>query len=192
MTRYEQEFGQGSSLGVRLCSWVLDYRHWLFVLRVRDRMHEFRSALELVSGYLNSKRIEYAIVGGVAVMFHGVPRTTVDIDIILDIGEDEIKPLVEFLNSHGFVASVEDMEAALGDDSHCTVFFGDSLLRLDIQGVNTEFDKLKLERAIRVDLLSSDVRLGSAEDTLINKILFQGGTGPSRCTWHLLTEGRAA
>ncbi len=137
-------------------------------------MDEFRNALELVSGYLDSEGIEYVIVGGVAVMFHGVPRTTVDIDIILDIGEDEIKPFVEFLTSHGFVASVEDMEAALREGSLCTVFFKDSLLRLDIQGVNTEFDKLTLERAIRVDLFGSNIRLGSVEDTLINKILFQG------------------
>ncbi|MHA1484938.1 MAG: hypothetical protein ACTSPR_06435 [Candidatus Thorarchaeota archaeon] len=77
--------------------------------------------------------IDYAIVGGVAVMYHGVPRTTVDIDFIVQINNEEIIAFVDFLNSKGFEASADDLCIALGENSHCTVFYGNSLLRLDIQ-----------------------------------------------------------
>ncbi len=94
-------------------------------------------------------------------MFHGVPRTTVDIDIIASIKEDDIHSFVDYLNSQGFAASAQDMKAALWEQSRCTVFFGNSLLRLDIYGLNSRFDKLTLERAIDVELFGTSVKLGS-------------------------------
>ena len=137
-------------------------------------MEEFPEILKFVCSYLNENEIEYVVVGGVAVMYHGVPRTTVDIDLILQIKDDEIPAFVEFLNVNGFSATAEDMRIALKEESHSTVFFADSLLRLDIQGVNSQFDRMTMDRAITTELFNTTIKLGTAEDTVINKILFQG------------------
>lgn len=137
-------------------------------------MEEFPEILKIVCSYLNRSDIRYVVVGGIAVMYHGVPRTTVDIDLILQLDDAAIPAFVDFLNSKGFIASADDLRAALDDKSHSTFFFKKSLLRLDIQGVNSEFDRLTLERAISVDLFGSSILIGSAEDTLVNKILFRG------------------
>lgn len=137
-------------------------------------MEEFSEILQLVCEFLNEQEIEYAIVGGVAVMYHGVPRTTVDIDIILQIEDEQILTFVDFLNSRGFVSSAEDIKAAFKENSHSTSFFKDTLLRLDIQGVNSTFDRMTLDRAILVDLFGTSVKIGSIEDTFVNKIFFQG------------------
>ena len=137
-------------------------------------MEEFPEILQLVCEFLNENKIEYAIVGGVAVMYHGVPRTTVDIDIILQIEDKQILTFTEFLNSRGFSSSATDIRAAFAEKSHSTSFFKDTLLRLDIQGVNSAFDKMTLDRAIEVNLFGTLVRIGSIEDTFVNKILFQG------------------
>ncbi len=137
-------------------------------------MEEFPEILQFVCSYLNENEIDYVVVGGVAVMFHGVPRTTVDIDFILQIDDDAIPSLVDFLNSKGFTASVEDIRAAFDEKSHSTSFYGESVLRLDIQGVISEFDRMTLKRAILIDMLGTFVMLGTAEDTIVNKILFQG------------------
>lgn len=137
-------------------------------------MEDFPEILQFVCSYLNQNNIEYVVVGGVAVMYHGVPRTTVDIDFIIQLDDSAIPAFVDFLNSKGFTASTEDLRAALDEKSHSTFFFKKSLLRLDIQGVNSEFDKMTLERAFSVDMLGSSVMIGSAEDTLVNKILFRG------------------
>ncbi|TFG94667.1 hypothetical protein E4H12_14770, partial [Candidatus Thorarchaeota archaeon] len=137
-------------------------------------MEEFPEILQLVCEFLNKNKIEYVIVGGVAVMYHGVPRTTVDIDIILQIEDEQISTFTEFLKSRGFSSSATDIRAAFAEKSHSTSFFKDTLLRLDIQGVNSTFDKMTLDRAIEVNLFGTLVRIGSVEDTLVNKILFQG------------------
>ena len=137
-------------------------------------MEEFPEILRFVCEYLNRNKIQYVIVGGVAVMYHGVPRTTVDIDIILQIEDEQISSFVDFLNSRGFLSSATDIRAAFKENSHSTSFFKDTLLRLDIQGVNSTFDRMTLDRAIEVNLLGTLVRIGSIEDTFVNKILFQG------------------
>jgi hypothetical protein len=137
-------------------------------------MDEFPEILQAVCSYLNEKGIDYVVVGGIAVMYHGVPRTTVDIDILFDIEYQEIEPLSDFLKSEGFDASPEDIRTAMAEQSHSTVFYRSSLLRLDIQGINTEFDRMTLNRAITVELFDTRIIIGSAEDTIVNKILFQG------------------
>ena len=137
-------------------------------------MEEFSEILQLVCAYLNETEIEYVIVGGVAVMYHGVPRTTVDIDLLLQLEDEQISSFTDFLNSSGFDASVTDIQAAFEEKSHSTSFFRNTLLRLDIQGVNSQFDKMTLDRAILVDLFGTSMKIGSAEDTIVNKILFQG------------------
>ncbi len=118
--------------------------------------------------------MKYVVVGGIAVMYHGVPRTTVDIDFILDLSEQEIEQFGLFMQSENFEVSLEGIVDTLKEGTHITVFVGDGLLRLDLQGVITEFDRLTLERSIQVEHLGTTLRLGSVEDTLINKILFQG------------------
>ena len=136
-------------------------------------MAELPEILQSVCDYLNKADIDYAVVGGVAVMFHGVPRTTVDIDFIIEINDEELTAFVDFLNSTGFEASADDLRIALSENSHCTAFYGNSLLRLDIQGVNSLFDRMTLERAVSVVFMNTTIKLGTAEDTLVNKILFQ-------------------
>lgn len=39
--------------------------------------------------------IRYLIVGGLAVNLHGVPRTTQDIDLIVDPDKDNLKKAIE-------------------------------------------------------------------------------------------------
>jgi len=137
-------------------------------------MDEFPEILQLVCKFLNENKIRYVIVGGVAVMYHGVPRTTVDIDIILQIEDEQISTFTDYLNSRGFSSSATDIIAAFAENSHSTSFFKDTLLRLDIQGANSKFDEMTLDRAIEVNLFDTQVRIGSIEDTFVNKILFQG------------------
>ncbi|KXH70188.1 MAG: hypothetical protein AM326_01195 [Candidatus Thorarchaeota archaeon SMTZ-45] len=137
-------------------------------------MDEFTEILKFVSSYLNDHGIEYVIVGGVAVMYHGVPRTTVDIDILLQIDDAEIDSFSDFLNSKGFNASADDMRSALIEGSYSTIFYMDTLLRLDLQGVISTFDRLTIERAVAIEFLEVSIKLGTAEDTIVNKVLFQG------------------
>jgi molybdenum cofactor biosynthesis enzyme MoaA len=63
----------------------------------------------------------YVLVGGLAVSFHGLPRTTMDLDLILRINEDEIPKLAEFLTQKDFWVNAEELKTALRKKTHCTI-----------------------------------------------------------------------
>lgn len=141
---------------------------------MNGNMKKIDEVLQIVCKFLNQNNIDYVVVGGIAVMYHGVPRTTVDIDLIVQLDEPEIEAFTSYLQSQEFDIAEDNLTDALAENSHCTVFVDKSLLRLDIQGVISKFDRMTLERAITVNHLGTSIRLGTVEDTIINKILFEG------------------
>jgi len=61
---------------------------------------------ERVFRLLNEHDIRYVIVGGIAVILHGIPRLTADLDIIIDLDPANARQAIEVLQKAGFVAEV--------------------------------------------------------------------------------------
>ena len=59
---------------------------------------DFKELLEL----LNAHNVEYVIVGAYALAFHGVPRFTGDIDILVKPDSDNAKKILAALKEFGF------------------------------------------------------------------------------------------
>ncbi len=59
---------------------------------------DFKEFLKL----LNKHKVEYLLVGGYAVGYHGYPRATADMDIWIDISPINAKKIVSVLNEFGF------------------------------------------------------------------------------------------
>jgi predicted nucleotidyltransferase len=51
---------------------------------------------------LNKERVDYLLVGGLAVNFHGIPRMTYDIDLIIALESDNITRLVSKVTGWGY------------------------------------------------------------------------------------------
>ena len=51
---------------------------------------------------LNTKRIRYVLVGGLAVNLHGIPRMTYDIDLLLDLEDRNVEQFIQLIASWGF------------------------------------------------------------------------------------------
>jgi hypothetical protein len=51
---------------------------------------------------LNKKKIQYLLVGGLAVNFHGVPRMTYDIDLLLYLSDRNINKFLKLMKDWGF------------------------------------------------------------------------------------------
>ncbi len=75
-------------------------------------MRAIEQILNLVCEFLNKKNIDYVIIGGFAVLFYGNPRTTMDIDYVIQIEDENIPVLIKFLQENGFHADEYDMRAA--------------------------------------------------------------------------------
>jgi hypothetical protein len=72
-----------------------------------DVQKDFRELLEL----LNAHEVEYAVVGGYALAFHGAPRFTGDIDILVRPSPGNAERVLAALDEFGFASlglTVED------------------------------------------------------------------------------------
>jgi len=87
---------------------------------------DFKELLQL----LNSKKIEYLVIGGYAVAFHGHPRATGDIDIWIAISEDNAHKTVKALKEFGFDAP--DLKYKLFLEKGRNIRMGNPPLRIEI------------------------------------------------------------
>lgn len=58
---------------------------------------------ETVFKALNSKRVKYMVVGGVAAFMHGVPRGTHDLDLLVELSSGNVRKLVSVLDTLGYL-----------------------------------------------------------------------------------------
>lgn len=135
-------------------------------------MRNMNEVLKLVCTFLNGEEMEYVVVGGLAVLFYGIPRTTLYIDLIIAADMVDTKQFVEFFKANDFFADEEDMKAALEEKSHATIGDKTSMIRLDIKGIYTENDHITLKRRRKVNLANFVFYVTTPEDLIANKLLF--------------------
>ena len=87
---------------------------------------DFKEFLQL----LNAHQVEYLLVGGYAVGYHGYPRATVDMDIWIGKGAPTAAKMVEVLREFGFDVPNLSADLFLRDDQ--IVRMGVPPIRLEI------------------------------------------------------------
>lgn len=110
--------------------------------------------------------IAYYVTGGVAASAYGDPRTTRDLDVVINISGSEINPLVEALTREGFyVPGVEDIVS--GRMRTLQIIHTESVLQADlvISGTDT-WDLIKFDRR----QLTDGLYFASPEDVILNKL----------------------
>ena len=125
---------------------------------------DFKEFLQL----LNSNEIEYLVIGGYAVGYHGYPRATGDMDIWIAINEKNALKMVEALKEFGFDLPEVKKELFLKEEK--VIRLGVPPMRLEIltsiDGVR--FDTCFKNRVI-ADLGDFKANFISKGDLLINK-----------------------
>lgn len=58
--------------------------------------------LQTVFESFHSHNVRYLVIGGIAVVLHGVPRATFDLDILIDPTEENARRLIDALRGAGF------------------------------------------------------------------------------------------
>lgn len=135
-------------------------------------MKKIEEILKTVVGYLDSNDIEYVLIGGIAVIVHGNPRTTVDLDMIVKLDEEDMEDLAGYLQKEGFFTDADDMRTAFKERTHFSAEEKDSLLRLDIKGIYEEKDRVTLKNRKEVEYDDITMYVASPEDTIANKLYY--------------------
>ncbi len=125
---------------------------------------DFKEFLQL----LNSKEIEYLVIGGYAVGYHGYPRATGDMDVWIPINEKTAMKMIEALKEFGFDLPELKKELFLKEEN--VIRMGVPPMRLEIL---TSIDGVRFETCFKnrviAELGDFNVNFISKDDLLINK-----------------------
>jgi hypothetical protein len=56
----------------------------------------------MLCGRLNAKGVDYVVIGGWAAIAHGLPRTTLDVDLLIRATPENVQRLIDALSELGF------------------------------------------------------------------------------------------
>ena len=134
---------------------------------------DYKEFLEL----LNGNKVDYLVVGGYSVAFHGYPRYTGDIDIWINPTKENTIKIIATLDSFGFGSLGLSQENFLKNDQ--VIQLGQEPLRIDIMtainGVPSFDEAFKKRKVIHIanlmipyigldDLLTNKKNTGRARD----------------------------
>ncbi len=117
---------------------------------------------------LNLHHVDYMIVGGYALAFHGKPRHTGDLDIWIDISEDNAKKMMNVLRDFGMSSLGLQKEDFLEENAIMQI--GYPPLRIDILTAidGVEFSEAYLNKQV-IDIDGIEVNYISLNDLILNK-----------------------
>jgi len=129
--------------------------------------------VKLVIQSLEESRIRYVIVGGIAAILYGRPRTTLDIDIVISQANlADITRLEQTLKKNGFSISDNEILEAVNQKSHCSIFFKDYVYRIEIHGVYNPLNDRCLKNRLLMKVFEQKAYVQKAEDLIIAKLIY--------------------
>ncbi len=125
--------------------------------------------------------IPYMLTGGLAVTVWGRARSTLDIDIVLDIKKDDIKKLVNAFQKENFYIDEETVEMALNKKVSFNAIDRETNTTIDCYLVgNNEYEAARFKRKIVKHIVGVKVNVISPEDLILIKLQWYKNSGSTR------------
>jgi hypothetical protein len=126
--------------------------------------------LKIVVEKLEACDIAYMIAGSFAGNVHGMPRTTHDADVIVEIDESNLEKFAQSLGKD-FYFDVEAARDAIRSKFMCNALHYDTGFKVDFFiRKNKAFALSEFERREIIDLLGRPCWFATAEDTILAKL----------------------
>lgn len=133
----------------------------------------FRELLVKVAKILSELNIPYAITGGYAVSIWGKPRSTFDIDVVIELFEPKIKALHDAFGKISEMSYIDEGMMIQAFEREGEFNFIDS-----VSGIKVDFwvagkdkiSQLELKRRIPIKVADQKVHFISPEDLILSKL----------------------
>ncbi len=126
-------------------------------------------ALERLVELLNGRQVNYAVIGGIGVAFHGPIRTTRDIDLLLTLPQVNLPNVLDALVAAGFTLDVNDAIRRWNHDHLLDFTYGP--VRIDwLKPVLPAFEHI-LARARWEQIEDRQIRVADAEGLILLKLI---------------------
>lgn len=125
--------------------------------------------------------IPYMVVGSFASTLHGIPRTTHDIDIVVDLTSKSLASLLAALPEEDYYVSEDAARDALKRRTQFNIIDLATGWKIDLIVLKRRpFSLEEFNRRIPARILDVDVFVASAEDTIISKLEWAATSGSAR------------
>jgi hypothetical protein len=133
-------------------------------------MNDKADFLKCVTGKLSSAGIPFMLVGSLAATYHGHPRATMDIDLVVDADEETLCRFARDLGP-GYYVSEEAIREAVKFKSVFNIVDESSGYKADlIIRKDRTFSRTEFERRLRVKILGDELDVASPEDAILTKL----------------------
>lgn len=146
------------------------------------------TALQPVIGAFEQLGVRHYIGGSVASSAHGVPRATLDVDLVADLHPPQAGPLVALLEA-AYYADEDMIREAIARHGSFNLIHLDSMLKVDVFVPQQDAYQAEALHRRRKDVLAEEpdrveCYLASVEDIVLSKLnWFRLGGGVSEQQW---------
>jgi hypothetical protein len=133
-------------------------------------VNSLEQTLLKLARFFEKEGVSYMVIGGVANLFWGVPRTTLDVDITLQVEEDQIQALVKNLRKEKFRIRVPNVLGFVRKTKVLPLEDGNGI-RADLIFAKLTYEYEALQRAKNKSVQGRKIRISSPEDLIIHKII---------------------
>jgi hypothetical protein len=140
------------------------------------------SLLRYLTEILERLNIPYLVVGSMATILYGEPRFTNDIDVVVLLAPEKIRPFCESFPGPEFYCPVEMVEDSVRGRFPFNVLQPGTGLKIDVMiATDSPFDRSRMSRAVRLpaapDLMAW---FASPEDVILKKLEFYRDGGSDK------------
>lgn len=131
---------------------------------------DFAALLAAITRELDARGITFLVIGGQAVLLHGQPRLTEDIDLTLGADPSALPRVLAACATLGLTPLPADAGRFVAETFVLPARDGGTGIRVDFIFSTTPYEQQAIGRAVRVILDGTGVPFASAEDLLIHKL----------------------
>lgn len=137
--------------------------------------------LRSISATLEAVGIPFMLTGSMAGAYHGAGRATMDIDLVIDPTEKQLKQLVESVLAAGLYVSASAADEAFAQRSMFNVIDTNSGWKVDLILKRARpFSQVEFERRVPVEYQGRRLRVATVEDVVIAKLEWARRGGSDR------------
>jgi hypothetical protein len=138
-------------------------------MRVREPT-SLERLLAALTSQLGRAGLPFMLIGGQAVLLHGEPRLTEDVDATLGADPSKLGALLEACAVLGLVPLPQNVESFVAETFVLPVRHAGTGVRVDFIFSSTEYEHQAIRRAQPVTLAGEAVPFATAEDLIIHKL----------------------
>ena len=110
------------------------------------------------------------VIGGQAVLVHGQPRLTQDIDITLGVEPDRLGTVLGICGGLELDPLPEEVEPFVRETFVLPALHKETRIRVDFVFSTTPYERQAIQGAVRVEIGGSEVPFATAEDLILHKL----------------------